>query len=493
MRLRACIWAVLAVLPLGAQTTGALSVRNLSVEGDKQQVSFDVVNNSSKAVRNWTMTIHMKKQGIEGGVSRVYDSNMLTTGCSGSGATPLAPGASYHCNGSLYSGEAATVLSADVVVTSVLFDDGSAEGDVSLPDGVARQRLSTMRTLEYWIGQLSPALSAGTPREQLEAMRQALSAPDSTVPENLRYDLTAIQQRQRLLSQVGRALQTLDTPPVQHPEAQAAGTVALLRQQLEQMRSEPDRFPPSRGAALGLAAGDPLQGWKAVDQTGALQLVAVRTSDDPMKTMTLVLQNQASKGISAFSVSFGASTNGDRASQTEECFGSATPVCASPGSAVSLYASAPDSRVLNVDAVVFSDGSGAGTQSEIDAIQYSRLGLMFETERIWGILEASNADFATIRSALGGLPQSLDETFASLAGVKLPGITLDRVRQAGSRTLSSFFSGVRNGREFAARRLPEYERRAGSPAGALAEMRREFHDLSTQYRAYCQKLYEAGR
>jgi hypothetical protein len=41
--------------------------------------------------------------------------------------------------------------------------------------------------------------------------------------------------------------------------------------------------------------------------------------------------------------------------------------------------------------------------------------------------------------------------------------------------------------------MPEYERRAGSPEGALAEMRREFQDLSIQYHAYCQKWYEGGR
>ena len=63
---------------------------------------------------------------------------------------------------SLYSGEQATVLSAEVIFSSVLFDDGSAEGDVSLLDGLARRRLSTMGALEFWIGRLSPALSAGT-------------------------------------------------------------------------------------------------------------------------------------------------------------------------------------------------------------------------------------------------------------------------------------------------------------------------------------------
>jgi hypothetical protein len=289
------------------------------------------------------------------------------------------------------------------------------------------------------------------------------------------------------------SLQRLDTSQVQDPQAQATGTVALLRQQLERMRSEPDVFPPRRGAKLSLPAGDPLQGWKAVARTAALRLAAVRTSDDPTQLTTLVLQNQTQKGISAFSVSFGDSTGRDQRGQTEECFGSSTPVCVLPGGSASLFASVPESRTLNIDAVVFDDGSGDGAQSAIDAIQYSRLGRMFETERIRGILETSNADFATIPAALGGLPQSPDEALASLAGATLPGITLDRVRQADSRTLARFFGGVRNTIEFAVRQMPEYERRAGSPAGALAEMRRKFQDLSIQYRAYCQKLYGDGR
>jgi len=493
MRLRTLIWSVLAVLPIGAQTTGALGVRNLSVEGDKQQVSFDVVNNSSKAVRNWTMTIHSKKQGLVGGVSGIHDENLLTEGCDESGVAPLAPGASHHCRGNLYSGESATVLSADVVFTSVLFDDGSAEGDVSLLDGLARRRLSTMRALEFWIGRLSPALSSGTPREQLQAMQRALSAPDSETPEDLRYDPTAIQQRRTLLNQVTFSIQMLDTPQMRDPQAQAAGTVASLRQQLERMRSKPDLFPPRRGAELSPPAGDPLQGWKTVDRTAALRLVAVRKSDGQIKMTTLVLQNQTQKGIGAFSVSFGDSTNRDQIGQTEDCFGSATPVCVLPGGSASLFPSVPESGILNIDAVVFDDGSGDGAQSAIDAIQYRRLGKMFETERIRSILEASNADYGTVPAALGGLPQSPDEALASLAGVSLPGIALDRVRQADSRTLASFFGGVRVARESAVRQMPEYERRAGSPEGALAEMRREFQDLSIQYRAYCQKWYEGGR
>ena len=461
------------------------------MEGDKQQVGFDVVNNSSKPVRNWTMRVHSKKQGLVGGVSGIHDANMLADGCSGSGVAPLAPGASHHCSVSLYSGEPAAVLSADVVFTSVLFDDGSAEGDFSLLDGLARRRLSTMRGLEFWIGRLSPALSAGTPREQLQVMQRALSVPDSEVPEDLRYDPTAIQQRRNLLNQVTFSLRMLDTPQVRDPQAQAAGTVALLRQQLERTRSEPDLFPPRRGAELSLPAGDPLQGWKAVARTAALRLVAVRKSDDTRMT-TLVLQNQAQKGISALSVSFGDSTNRDQRSQTQDCFGSATPVCVVPGGSASLFPSVPESRILNIDAVVFDDGSGDGAQSAIDAIQFNRLGRMFETERIRSILDAPNTGFATLPAALGGLPQSPDEALASLTGVELPGIALDRVRQAGSRTMTSFFGGVRNTRESAVRRLSEYERRKGSPEGALAEMRREFQELSVQYRAYCQKLYKDG-
>ncbi len=239
-------------------------------------------------------------------------------------------------------------------------------------------------------------------------------------------------------------------------------------------------------------AGDPLRGWKAVPKTAALRLVAVR-DNARSKMTTLVLQNQTKKGISALSVSYGNSSDRDRRGQTQECFGSATPVCVLPGGSVSLPSSAPGSRILNIDAVVFDDGSGDGDQSAIDAIQYDRLGRMFETERIRSILEASSTDFATVPAKIGGLPQSPDEAFASLAGVMLPGIALDQVRQSGSRSLASFFSGVRVTREFAARRMPEYERRGGSPASALTEMRREFQNLSDQYRAYCQKLYEATK
>jgi hypothetical protein len=490
MRVSALIYPVLAAFPLDAQMTVSLGVRNLSVEGDKQIVSFDVVNSSAKSVLNWTMTVHSKKQGFVGGVSGTHDANLLADGCSGSGVVPLTPGSSHHCTVSMYSGEQARVLSAEVVFTSVLFADGSAEGDVSLLDGLARRRLSIIRTLEFWIGRLSPSLSAGTPQEQLQAMQQALSVPDSEVPEDLRYDPTAMQERRTLLSQVTFSLQMLDDPRIKNPQAQAAGSVALLRQRLDRMRSEPDPFPPRRDAELSPAAGDPLHGWKAVARTAALRLVAVRESDTRSKMTTLVLQNQTAKGITAFAVSFGNSTDSEGASQTHECFESAMPVCVLPGGSVSLFPSSRMARILNIDAVVFEDGSGDGARSAIDAMQYSRLGRMFETERIRSILESADTDFGSIPARLGSLPQSPAEALASMVSVNLPGIALDRIRQADSRSLVTFFAGVRNTREDAIRRMPEYELRAGSPAGALAEMRREFHDLSNQYRAYCQELYE---
>lgn len=62
-------------------------------------------------------------------------------------------------------------------------------------------------------------------------------------------------------------------------------------------------------------------------------------------------------------------------------------------------------------------------------------------------------------------------------------------RSADSYALSSFYSGVRSAIEGTTLQLPEYRRRTASPAAALEETRREVHDLSDRYRAYCERVY----
>ena len=147
--------------------------------------------------------------------------------------------------------------------------------------------------------------------------------------------------------------------PKMDPTAQAAGTVYMLRQRLNQMRATPEAFPPRRGADLMPPARDPLQGWKTVARTAALELVSVQEDSSPMKLTTLFLKNVSQKPITAISVAFG-EEHENGGGQNEDCFLSA---CVLPGASYALNLANVSDRTLVIKAVVFEDGTGDGVQT----------------------------------------------------------------------------------------------------------------------------------
>ena len=57
------LWIIagsLTLLPLSAQSTAALTVRNLVLQQDESIVEFDVVNQASKPLHAWTLAITEK-------------------------------------------------------------------------------------------------------------------------------------------------------------------------------------------------------------------------------------------------------------------------------------------------------------------------------------------------------------------------------------------------------------------------------------------------
>jgi len=491
MRLEAPLICLAVLTSIYAFAADSLVVRNLSVDHDKQELSFEIVNVSGKSVHSWTMTVVSKKRPPADNARKdVYTANMLTTSeaCSGGAAAALGAGASRRCEIRLFSGESATVVEAAVMITSVLFDDGSAEGDVALLDNLSRERRSTIRFLGYWIGQLSPALTAPTPREQLLAMEKALTASESELPADLRYDPTATREHENLLRQVRFSLQALDTPKVKDARAQAIGTVEGLRQRLNWLGREPEPFFPRREADLATPAGDSLANWKVIARTTALQLVAVRESSGPMKTTTLFLQNVSNKRITAIRVA-----NGDfeKGGNGIDWFGAASPAGVLPGVSYPFVLGSVTERTLSINAVVFEDGTGDGVQSEIDSINYMHLGRMFEVERIRGILEAAGSDLATLTAKLDKLPQSSEETIAQLEEVKLPGVTIERIRAADSSSIAAFFGGVHTARQRAKREIADLAERKDRPGASLEDFRRQIREESDRDRAYCARVYVA--
>src|ERR1019366_5854483 len=134
---------------------------------------------------------------------------------------------------------------------------------------------------------------------------------------------------------------------------------------------------------------------KAIARTGALQLVAVRDDSSRMSMTTFFLQNVTQRPITALAVAFGGSD--ERGGNYVECFTSGpAAVCVRPGASYALSQVNASDHTLIVKAVVFEDGTGDGVQRDIDLITFTRLGRMFETERIRSIADAADADFASL-------------------------------------------------------------------------------------------------
>ena len=477
MRVLALVF-LLTLLPYRA-FAASLEVRSLSIDHEKQQIAFDVVNTSKKPIHAWFVSIVSHKR-IAGAPAESPDRKaamlMPMQTCAGARpAPPLLPGESRHCDASAYSGEPSTLLDAEVVITAVLFEDGSTEGDAGLVDNFNNGQRASLRTFEFWLAQLEPALSAATPREQLQQMQKVLSQPDSALPENMRYDPVSDREHRQLLEQINYVLQRFDT--ILHPELQALSTIYLLKQNIDALRAS---ILPARSAdAAPPLPSDPLDGWTTISRTNALRLSAVRSSD---VGSTLFLNNITTKTITAGSVGIGNPNPRGERSQGFDCFPD-NGCGVAPGASYAMLVAMVRERVAVIRAVVFDDGTGEGLQTDIDRILFTRLGRVFETERIRALLDAPGADLESLPAKIGDLPQSPEHAMAAVESVRVPGVTLDRVRAADGSSQGAFYGGVRNAREDAGRRV--------SQAHNIDEFRREIRDLSDQYRAYCQRIYAA--
>ena len=456
-----------SLVTVQASTRGALTVRNLSIESGKQQVTFDLANVSAKAVRSWTMTIDYQKKSPDRGL---YSGSMSNTSerCSPSGS-PMAPQQSRGCTVSLQSADRAGIIGTEVTVTAVLFWDGSAEGDLALLDRMAHSRRASTESLEFWIPRLEPALADPTIGEQLQAMQKVLSVADAELPPGLRYDPFAAWERRNLVSQVDSGL------------TQPSALVAALKQRLDELRTSADPFPARRGVNPEILPADSLRDWTVVSNTSALRLVAVRESIFGTENRELFLQNVSHKAVTAISVSFDDSHPGSQ-TETVDCF---PRVCVGPGASHNFTDADPRRRTLVIKAVVFDDGTGEGMRGEVDAFLFRRLGASFETQRMSNLLRRPSANVKSLSATLDGLPQSPSEALDGLRSVNLAGISPDAVRVASAPAQEAFWSGVISTRQGIARRLSE-------PGITLEMFRRDIAASSEAYRSYFASL-SAGK
>ena len=191
----------MTLLPLSAQSTAALAVRNLVLQQDESFVEFDVVNQSSKPVHAWTMAITAKRNSAPPQVEFLLTSES----CSRDAAGPLGAAEARHCRASLRSASGSPILEAAPRVTAVLFEDGSAEGDIASLDRQTSERAMRVRIRQYWLDRFHEACAEGVPlADQLKKFAAVVREPP---PADLAADAGFLREQRWVEQFVSNAVQ----------------------------------------------------------------------------------------------------------------------------------------------------------------------------------------------------------------------------------------------------------------------------------------------
>lgn len=196
----------MTLLPLSAQSTTALAVRNLILQQDESYVEFDVANQSSKPVHSWTMAITAKGNGTSAQVEFLLTSES----CSREIAGPLGPAETRHCSATLRSASGAPTVDVAPRITAVSFEDGTTEGDLALLGRQTMERAMRVRARQYWLDRFQEACAAPTPADQLQKFA-AMVGSQAGVPADLATDSSFLRETRWLEQQVLNALQQTAT------------------------------------------------------------------------------------------------------------------------------------------------------------------------------------------------------------------------------------------------------------------------------------------
>ncbi len=203
-------------------------------------------------------------------------------------------------------------------------------------------------------------------------------------------------------------------------------------------------------------AADPLRGWRTDPKTNALELMSVQETE---KLTTFVLKNTSAQSITAFAVTHG------NAAYTMDRFLTDTSIA--PGESYSLNVATLDlagkTRVIELSAVVFEDGTSAGAEKELENITAHRLGCALELQRVKTILDHASSlppnskDLEGLGNQIGRIPATLPEAIASLESARLEGVDVRTLNLGGGQRIA-FLSAVRNTRQDAIQKVSQLER-----------------------------------
>jgi len=242
--MRFSLWVAgsLTLLPLSAQSTAALAVRNVILQQDESYLEFDIANQASKPVHSWTMAIRAKVSGTQ----TPAEFRLTSESCSRDATGPLGPSETRHCTVSLRQATGGPTLNAEPRVTAILFEDGAVEGDTAMLDRQAAERALRVRTRQYWLDQFGEACapgSAASPSGELEKFASMVRNPGSTVPVDLAADANCVREQRWLEQQVSNALEQTAAHNLE-PAAVLRGLGADLERRLKMAKDAAALFPP---------------------------------------------------------------------------------------------------------------------------------------------------------------------------------------------------------------------------------------------------------
>jgi hypothetical protein len=241
MRLPLWIAGSLTLLPLSAQSTAALAVRNLVLQQDESIVEFDIVNQSSKAAHAWTMAITAKRNGSPALVEFLLTSESCARDASG----PLTATETRHCRASLRSASDVPIVEATPRVTAILFEDGSAEGDLATLDRQTAERAMRVRIRQYFLDRFHEACAPDLPAaDQLKKFAAAVRDP-APPPAPLAADAGFVREQRWVEQQVENAIQQTDAHNLD-PGTTVRGLGSELERRVKIAEAAAALFPPRK-------------------------------------------------------------------------------------------------------------------------------------------------------------------------------------------------------------------------------------------------------
>ena len=319
----------LVLSPLMAQQPAALAIRNVRFDAKKATVDFDVANQSAKPVHAWLVTV-----ALGNGTSLV---------------TPRNCSPASHCKADVDFGPGNTGgVEPEVRVSAVLFEDGTAEGDLKLLQSESDDAQIRLRALEYWQGRF----------KQEPSLAKAFAG----TPPNIAYSSAAMNERE-----VVELLTAKATAPQIASILQQRAILARDRARLFPAHDPPYALPEAVASTRPIA-----------NRTARFAIVSEEERDGQLR---LVLRNGYDKEIVAFAFT-------ERQADGRIMRSSSGHAIASGGLQEFQYGKVAEGDSLELACVVFRDGSADGDPAVVQKMRDGWAGRKAEKARILPLLRA---------------------------------------------------------------------------------------------------------